>query len=382
MGRIHTGLGSAAFKGKKTERAPLSFSPVTIGALTSSMPITANDGTAPCARDAPTTTRNPMDVEQRIGRIHRYGQSHTAQVYNLVLSDTIEGRIFLLLDEKLTEIARTVGKVDDEGNVAEDLRAQILGQLSERLNYDRLYQEALSDPELKRTQVELEAALSNSREARQVVFDLFQDLEGFSLDDYKPFSDVSSGLDRLVRFFSASISDRNEKLSKVNDATYTLLGSDGSKRATFSISRKKATNQDDVELIGLDHPLIQKEIARWRDIAPEDVGVCVLGDVEKPVLLSLWMVEVSTGNGDRRTILQPIAIKEDGSRVPSVERQCEHLFHSPPSIPHFTPEQRVDLFGRFVEPMLQRELKHKNSSNADGGYSAELMTCIEIIKHD
>jgi hypothetical protein len=68
-----------------------------------------------------------------------------------------------MLDEKLTEIAKTVGKVDDQGNVAEDLRAQILGQLSERLNYDRLYQEALSDPELKRTQVELEAALSNSR---------------------------------------------------------------------------------------------------------------------------------------------------------------------------------------------------------------------------
>ena len=32
-----------------------------------------------------------------------------------------------MLDEKLTEIARTVGKVDDQGNVAEDLRAQNLG---------------------------------------------------------------------------------------------------------------------------------------------------------------------------------------------------------------------------------------------------------------
>jgi len=40
------------------------------------------------------------------------------------------------------------------------------------------------------------------------VFDLFQDLNGFSLDDYKPFSDVSSSLDRLVRFMSAAVADR------------------------------------------------------------------------------------------------------------------------------------------------------------------------------
>src|SRR3954454_19610667 len=116
-----------------------------------------------------------------------------------------------MLEDKLNEIARTLGKVDDRGNVAEDLRSQILGQLSERLNYDRLYQEALSDPELKRTQVELEAALSNSREARQVVFDLFQDLDGFSLDDYNPFSDGSSSLDRLVRFLAAAVADRRQK---------------------------------------------------------------------------------------------------------------------------------------------------------------------------
>ena len=131
-----------------------------------------------------------MDVEQRIGRIHRYKQEHTAQVYNLVLSDTIEGRIFLLLEEKLEAIAATLGKLDEEGNIAEDMRSQILGQLSERLNYDKLYQEALSDPELKRTKVELEAALTNAKEAREVVFNLFQDLQGFSLDEYQPFSDI------------------------------------------------------------------------------------------------------------------------------------------------------------------------------------------------
>ncbi len=321
---------------------------------------------------------NPMDMEQRIGRIHRYGQNHTAQVYNLVLSDTIEGRIFLLLDEKLIEIARTVGKVDDQGNVAEDLRAQILGQLSERLNYDRLYQEALSDPELKRTQVELEAALSNSREARQVVFDLFQDLEGFSLDDYKPFSDVSSSLDRLVRFFSAAVADRQQKLSKVDDETYDLVTVDGVRRARFTLNRDTATSQDDLELMGLDHPVVQEALGRWRSLPPEEVGIAVAGDVDAPVLLSLWMVEATASNGERRVVIQPIAVKQDGTRVPAVERQCEWYLQAAAASPIFAPEQRIELFARIVEPTLQRELKHKGAANGDGSYSAELIGYVEI----
>lgn len=322
---------------------------------------------------------NPMDMEQRIGRIHRYGQNHTAQVYNLVLSDTIEGRIFLLLDDKLTEIARTVGKVDDQGNVAEDLRAQILGQLSERLNYDKLYQEALSDPELKRTQVELEAALSNSREARQVVFDLFQDLQGFSLDDYKPFSDVSSSLQRLVHFMSAAVTDRQQKLIQIDSETYDLVTVEGTRRAHFTLNREIANDQDDLQLLGLDHPIVQEELGRWRSLPPEDVGIAVGGDVGETVLLSLWMVEASTSNGERRVVLQPIAVKKDGTRVPAVERQCERYLSAPAATPQFSADDRLDLFSKAVEPTLQRELKHKGAANGDGSYSAELVGYVEVV---
>ncbi|MBL7988708.1 MAG: DEAD/DEAH box helicase family protein [Chlorobi bacterium] len=322
---------------------------------------------------------NPMDVEQRIGRIHRYGQNHTAQVYNLVLSDTIEGRIFLMLDEKLTEIAKTVGKVDDQGNVAEDLRAQILGQLSERLNYDRLYQEALSDPELKRTQVELVAALSNSREARQVVFDLFQDLEGFSLDDYKPFSDVSSSLERLVRFLSVAVADRQQRLMKIADETYELIAVDGIRRARFTVNRDSAASKDDLDLMGLDHPIVQEELNRWCSVPPEEIGIAVSGEIASPVLLSLWMVEVSDSNGNRRVMALPIAVKEDGTRVPSVERQFEQYLQAQTTTPVLLPEQRLEMFARIIEPALQRELKHKEGANGDGSYSIELIGYIEIV---
>lgn len=322
---------------------------------------------------------NPMDVEQRIGRIHRYGQIHTAQVYNLVLSDTIEGRIFLMLDEKLTEIARTVGKVDDQGNVAEDLRAQILGQLSERLNYDRLYQEALSDPELKRTHVELEAALSNSREARQVVFDLFQDLEGFSLDDYKPFSDVTTSLDRLVRFLASALDEQQQKLIKFDGETYDLVMADGTRRARFTLNRNVATSRDDWELLGLDHPIVQEALGRWRSLPPEDIGISVTSDLlDGQAFLSIWMVETSAVNGDRRVILQPIAVNEEGARIPSVERQFEQYLQGAPEAPLLATGHRLDLFTRTIEPTLQRELRHKGAVNGDGSYSAELIGYVEI----
>ena len=322
---------------------------------------------------------NPMDMEQRIGRIHRYGQRDTAQVYNLVLSDTIEGRIFLLLDDKLTEIARTVGKVDEQGNVAEDLRAQILGQLSERLNYDRLYQEALSDPELKRTQIELEAALSNSREAREVVFNLFQDLEGFSLDDYKPFSDVSSSLDRLVRFLSAAVADRQQTLVKVDASTYDLVTHEGARRVRFTLDREAANSNDELQLMGLDHPVVQEELGRWRSLPPEDIGVAVTGDVDAPVFLSLWMVEASVGNGERRVLVQPIAVNQDGIRLPAIERLFEMYLTGPPASPKVTSNERVDLFSRLVEPTLQRELRHKGTATGDGSYAAELIGYVEIV---
>ena len=321
---------------------------------------------------------NPMDVEQRIGRIHRYGQNHTAQVYNLVLSDTIEGRIFLLLDEKLTEIARTVGKVDEEGNVAEDLRAQILGQLSERLNYDRLYQEALSDPELKRTRVELEAALANSREAREVVFDLFQDLEGFSLDDYKPFSDVSEGMDRLVKFLAAAASERGERVVKVDETTFDLLREDGSRVYRFSRSRDKAAASESLDLMGLDHARMTEEIETWRSLPPESLGIAVKTDLGEPVILTCWQIESKAQSGEKRLAIQVIATKSDGTRVPAAEKLVEHYFTQPPCEPVFNLDQRRQILAEIVEPALQRELKHRGAASGDGSYAAELIAYLEL----
>ena len=52
---------------------------------------------------------NPNRLEQRMGRIHRYGQRYEVYVTNLVTKDTIEGHIFKRLFDKLCEIRDKMG---------------------------------------------------------------------------------------------------------------------------------------------------------------------------------------------------------------------------------------------------------------------------------
>jgi superfamily II DNA or RNA helicase len=323
---------------------------------------------------------NPMDVEQRIGRIHRYGQRDTAQVYNLILSDTIEGRIFLLLDEKLTAIAGALGKVDEHGNVAEDLRTQILGQLAEKLNYERLYQSALADPELKRTKVELEAALNNAKEARQVVFELFQDLEGFSLEDYRPFADVTAGLDALRAFLQATLPARKMSLTETVNNILEIRGAAGEVVARFTTNRDDANAENGPDLLGLDHPLVAELLEAHRATAPENIGLAVAGeDAATQGVVTCWLISARMPKGEQRVFVQSIAIRNDGQRMPPWERQLERHLAARVAPSRWTEEQRLTRLHDEVEPALDRELAQRGVLSGDGAYTAELVVWVELV---
>lgn len=55
---------------------------------------------------------NPMRIEQRIGRVHRIGQTQTVQIYNLFAVDTVEADILRLLHEKIDLFRTVIGDLD------------------------------------------------------------------------------------------------------------------------------------------------------------------------------------------------------------------------------------------------------------------------------
>lgn len=52
---------------------------------------------------------NPNRLEQRMGRIHRYGQQKDVYVFNLVAEDTREGKVLAKIFDKLEEIRKAMG---------------------------------------------------------------------------------------------------------------------------------------------------------------------------------------------------------------------------------------------------------------------------------
>jgi superfamily II DNA or RNA helicase len=86
---------------------------------------------------------NPMVIEQRIGRLHRMGQTHAVRVFNLCARGTVEERLLEVLDKRLHLFELVVGEMDMVlGNLADER------DLEERIF--ELYSTSRDDTEIER----------------------------------------------------------------------------------------------------------------------------------------------------------------------------------------------------------------------------------------
>jgi superfamily II DNA or RNA helicase len=79
---------------------------------------------------------NPTRLEQRMGRIHRYGQKYEVYIYNLVATSTREGMVFHALLDKLERMRKGLGQ---------DRVFDVVDQLLEGVPLERLIRDALAN---------------------------------------------------------------------------------------------------------------------------------------------------------------------------------------------------------------------------------------------
>lgn len=103
---------------------------------------------------------NPLRIEQRVGRIHRIGQTQPVDIFNLAAKATIEEYMLGILDRKLNMFELVIGEID-----------MILGQLADERDFEELvveiWAQAQTDEQLAADMVALGDALVAARTAYQ-----------------------------------------------------------------------------------------------------------------------------------------------------------------------------------------------------------------------
>ncbi len=232
---------------------------------------------------------NPMAVEQRIGRIHRYGQKEVAQVYNLIARDTVEERIYGLLTDKLQAVAKAIGKTDREtGEPLEDFRLDILGFLGSNPNYQQLFKQALIDKDYQRTARQIQDMMEQAQSARTALMELSQDLTYFNLEHYRRISGRFNlrqlGVwcrDAVIRL-GGTVLPVGEFWQILTPDCLKTFSQVAPKYDFVSFDRELAMRKKKCELLGLGHPLVDALVAYLQNAPFSGDATLLPADGAKP----------------------------------------------------------------------------------------------------
>ncbi|RME94617.1 MAG: hypothetical protein D6766_05355, partial [Verrucomicrobia bacterium] len=93
---------------------------------------------------------NPMRLQQRIGRLDRYGQSRRVQVFNLRVPESWDARI----SQRILERVAVVQRAMNLAGLDEDYREMLLGEVAERMDPATLFRQAMEGRDVTDTTVD------------------------------------------------------------------------------------------------------------------------------------------------------------------------------------------------------------------------------------
>jgi SNF2 family DNA or RNA helicase len=259
---------------------------------------------------------NPTRIDQRIGRLHRYGQDETVEIRNLFIDDTRESVILERLLDKIDEIEETLGMSSD-----------VLGLVLEDVDLEEQIMSALaSDDGPDSVAEDLEAIVEDQEEAVRRVdqdllirdkFDLSEedrdilDIVEESSEDTVSEEDVEYLVQKVCSEFEGGIVNTRPGPAEDGGEVFDLIvpdplaGGETQNRydgATFS--RENAVADDELEFITLDHPVVQSMIAYCMDADAVGGQTAIFAagqDLKAPGLLCHFRIGYLSGTGDTVT---------------------------------------------------------------------------------
>ncbi len=254
---------------------------------------------------------NPARLEQRMGRIHRYGQQKEVHIYNLVAVDTVEGGVFRALFEKLERIRDALGSdrvFDVIGEVlpGRSLKDLIIEAISQRRTLDEIVQEieAVPDQEAieRARQMTLEALATRHIDLTRVLGEERRAREQRLIPEY-----VEQFFKRTCEALGVKCEPRQDGVWRVPSVPLEWRNLPAEFKNRYgAVHReyhkiafdKEVARREEAEFVAPAHPLLESAIENLLHVARKDLEKgAVFGDPCGRLDGWLWFVEAELRDG-------------------------------------------------------------------------------------
>ncbi|MBI4516291.1 MAG: DEAD/DEAH box helicase family protein [Deltaproteobacteria bacterium] len=215
---------------------------------------------------------NPMRIEQRVGRIYRYGQQKVVQIYNFRCRATVEETVYGYLEKRLERAAAALAKVT--GEEPEDIIAAMLGQLEGEIDYNEIYKRTLVEGSLEQSQREIDDGIKRAQRAYEIATQsLFRNVASYSFDRYAQHLRSGVGLAELGELAERFLKAQRRVVKRADDGSLEFLTPEEIRsravkerysRATFN--RELAIRDPSVEFLALGHPFVDAMLRACGDV--------------------------------------------------------------------------------------------------------------------
>jgi len=245
---------------------------------------------------------NPNRLEQRIGRIHRYGQDKAVKVWNFSFEDTREGEIFEMLQEKVENIRGKIGNTADVLGMLDDVDVDslIMGSIQndDPPSATREELEQLLDERQRTLEEWYERSLIDTSTFDQESREKIQGVMTDSVNVYGTEGDIHEFFERGVSTLGGEIetAGNNRYRARLPDSLRQTLG--GEEFGPFTFDRDFAMDHEDVEYVSPDSSAVQRLMQQVLESDHGEIGLKLLPFVDSPGVAYNYLVRFEDGTGD------------------------------------------------------------------------------------
>jgi superfamily II DNA or RNA helicase len=196
---------------------------------------------------------SPLKIEQRIGRIHRFGQPNDVHIYNFSTRGTVAERVLEVLTAKLKLFEESIGTPDI-----------MLGQVEDEINLNNLFMEMATGRKKKKdVDEELARRIEYARQSFEKLTELtVTDRMDFNYDEYykvtlKDRVFTNRRIEGFINRFMAESRFADDLMGAQNKKTglYRIFtGEEGLRYGTFD--SEKALENERLDFLAFGHPAV------------------------------------------------------------------------------------------------------------------------------